>query len=203
MHNGASSHSTSESLESVARTGLAVSIVQHDLRQPSGMLGRYAILSGIGASVCELRCLDVFSPELVSRFETDLITWYHSAPHSRRTKEDGAVHSEHPFCLKPLWHHTFMTLTVDLNILELAVGKRALSSLRPRKSMCGPGSHPRIRKDASSMPCICRTWSSPRVWRQSSRSTRPGSFFPPPCVGIAICSTHHAHSRGPMTHSTL
>ncbi|KIX10085.1 uncharacterized protein Z518_01166 [Rhinocladiella mackenziei CBS 650.93] len=93
-----------------------------DLRELS-MLNVYTTLSGIGASICECRHLDFLSFNMISKFESDLLTWYTSVSDSYRKLGDHSAQSDPPFSLLPLWHYTFMTLTTDLRTLELAVGK--------------------------------------------------------------------------------
>lgn len=87
------------------------------------MLRAYTVLSGIGASICEGRHLDLFSFEMPAKFESDLLAWYRSVPDCLRQSGNQAVQSEAPFSLLPLWHYTFISLSTDLHTLELAIGK--------------------------------------------------------------------------------
>jgi hypothetical protein len=94
-----------------------------DLSRQS-LLNVYATLSGIGASICECRCLNLLSYPMMSKFESDLLTWYTSVSRCFRVSAaDQSMQSEAPFTLMPLWHYTWMTLTTDLHTLELAIGK--------------------------------------------------------------------------------
>jgi hypothetical protein len=83
----------------------------------------YNSLSGIGASICECWHLDLLSPTTVNKFESDLLTWYASSPKAFKVSNDHCEQTESPFSLLPLWHYTFIALSTNLNLLELAVGR--------------------------------------------------------------------------------
>ncbi|OQV05817.1 Fungal specific transcription factor domain-containing protein [Cladophialophora immunda] len=87
------------------------------------ILNVYNGLSGISASICECRHLDLLSFSMVSKFESDLLTWYASTPKAFKMSHDPSLQTEAPFSLLPLWHYNFLTLSTDLNILEVAIGK--------------------------------------------------------------------------------
>ncbi|EXJ69322.1 uncharacterized protein A1O5_07358 [Cladophialophora psammophila CBS 110553] len=89
------------------------------------MLNSWAVLSGIGATICESRHLKLLSAERITEFQADLLMWYSSPQNCCQKKECRSQRQpELPFCLRPLWHHTFMVLTTDFNALELAVGRQ-------------------------------------------------------------------------------
>ncbi|KIW70985.1 hypothetical protein PV04_03211 [Phialophora macrospora] len=100
----------------------AVSPLRTGLSNQS-MFNVYNALSGIGASICECWHLDLLSPTMVNKFESDLLTWYASSPKAFKVPNDHCEQTEPPFSLLPLWHHTFITLSTNLNLLELAVGR--------------------------------------------------------------------------------
>ncbi|KIX06620.1 uncharacterized protein Z518_04596 [Rhinocladiella mackenziei CBS 650.93] len=103
-----------------ARAGAGV---DEDSCRPS-MLNSWAALSGIGATICECRHLDLLSSRRITELETDLVTWYISTKNCCRIQECRTLKQpELPFCLKPLWHYTCMTMAADLDLLELAVGR--------------------------------------------------------------------------------
>lgn len=90
------------------------------------MLLRYAMLSGIGASIAECRYLKHLTFEMITKLESELISWHRTFPeHSGTGAEQatGTTATESPFSLMPLWHYSFMTLMTDLDVLELAIGK--------------------------------------------------------------------------------
>ncbi|EXJ72307.1 uncharacterized protein A1O5_04811 [Cladophialophora psammophila CBS 110553] len=87
------------------------------------ILNVYNNLSGISASICECRHLDLLSFNMVSKFESDLLTWYASTPKGFKVSYDASMQTEAPFSLLPLWHYNFLALSTDLNVLEIAVGK--------------------------------------------------------------------------------
>ncbi|RVX68294.1 hypothetical protein B0A52_07297 [Exophiala mesophila] len=87
------------------------------------MLVRYALLSGIAASIAESRHLKYLDPEVVHRYEAELIHWHNTFSEDHTQTLSHSDLAEVPFSLKPLWHYTFMTLTTDLDMLERAVGK--------------------------------------------------------------------------------
>lgn len=87
-------------------------------------LNSWSALSGIGAAICECRDLSVLSLQRITGFEADLVMWYNSTKNCCKTKGCRDLKQpELPFCLRPLWHYTFMTLAADLDLLELAVGR--------------------------------------------------------------------------------
>lgn len=87
------------------------------------MLVRYALLSGIAASIAESRHLKYLDPEAVNRYEIELMHWHNTFSESHAHPSSQSEIAEVPFSLKPLWHYTYMTLTTDLDMLERAVGK--------------------------------------------------------------------------------
>ncbi|EXJ73463.1 uncharacterized protein A1O5_03224 [Cladophialophora psammophila CBS 110553] len=95
------------------------------------MLNAYAILSGIGASICEFRRLDLLSSGLNRKLGADLVQWYASAGIFSQASEESGTPSELPTSLRILWHYTFISLTVDLNTLEVAVGREGRNSIVP------------------------------------------------------------------------
>ena len=87
------------------------------------MFDAYNALSGISASICECRHLGLLSFTMVSKFESDLLTWYASTPKAFKGTIEHSTQEETPINLLPLWHYCFITLSTDLNILEVAVGR--------------------------------------------------------------------------------
>ena len=87
------------------------------------MFNIYNNLSGIAACICECRYLDLLSPMMVNKFESDLLTWYSSTPKAFKAPREQLKQSGFPFNLLPFWHYSFITLSTDLNLLELAVGR--------------------------------------------------------------------------------
>jgi hypothetical protein len=90
------------------------------------MLNSWAELSSIGATIREMRCHNNLPP-YSAQLEKNLSVWFSTktccTASGERQNLDPVTQSELPFCLRPLWHHTFMCLTTDLNLLELAVGR--------------------------------------------------------------------------------
>jgi hypothetical protein len=103
---------------------------QQKVHQPD-MLNAYATLSGIGASICEFRCLNLLQSELNSKLADDLVRWYDSAGVFSQATEEFVTQPDLSASLRVLWHHTFMALTVDLNALEVAVGREGNKSIVP------------------------------------------------------------------------
>jgi hypothetical protein len=88
------------------------------------MFYSWARLSGIGASICEHRHLNILSAKGVTEFEFDLENWFNLAGDCCGWGQFQSVTKpDLPFCLRPLWHHTFIALHADLDILEQAVGR--------------------------------------------------------------------------------
>ncbi|KIW86609.1 uncharacterized protein Z519_12793 [Cladophialophora bantiana CBS 173.52] len=95
-----------------------------NISNPS-MFNSWAALSGIGASISESRGLNLLSSQRIIDLEADLVRWYSSNTNCCRAQHCWkGKQPELPFCLKPLWHHTFMTLAVDLDLLGLASGRQ-------------------------------------------------------------------------------
>lgn len=112
----------------------------------SSMLISWAALSGIGATISESRQLGSLSAQRITEFQAELLIWYYSCQNCCQKQDCRSLrHPELPFCLKPLWHHTFMVLTADLNLLELAIGRQgskiSVSTLNYVKAwICSPES---------------------------------------------------------------
>ncbi len=87
------------------------------------MFNVYNKLCGTAASIAECRHLDLLSFMMVNKFESDLLTWYSSTPINFKVSENHSRQTASPFSLLPLWHHTFMTLCTNLDILEIAAGR--------------------------------------------------------------------------------
>ena len=77
----------------------------------------YAILEGIGASIFEDRLGNQHDHASGEKHAADLITWHRIYIEMIRAESD-------PQCLIILWHWTCMSNYVDLNRLELAIGKQ-------------------------------------------------------------------------------
>lgn len=95
------------------------------------MMVKYALLSGIGASIAECRHLKYLTVEPIARYESELIQWHEtfSGDSDQSTAQSSSINI--PFSLLPLWSYTFMTLTTDIDMLECAIGKRGASSAAP------------------------------------------------------------------------
>ncbi|OAP61174.1 hypothetical protein AYL99_03375 [Fonsecaea erecta] len=100
----------------------SAAVLQRGLKYRN-ILNVYNSLSGISASICECRHLDLLSFNMVSKFESDLLTWYASTPKDFKMSCNPSLQTEAPFSLLPLWHYNFLALSTDLNLLEIASGK--------------------------------------------------------------------------------
>lgn len=101
-----------------------VKIAPREKGKYRSMFYSWARLSGIGASICEQRHLNILSSKGVAEFEFDLANWFNLAGDCCDCGQVQSVtQPDLPFCLRPLWHHTFIALHVDLDILEQAVGR--------------------------------------------------------------------------------
>lgn len=105
--------------------------VQHQIPEPTSrevqqnrsMLSSWAVLSGIGATICEYRHLNLLSQAHITDLEADLVAWYRMRNCCTTEFCWNRKQSDLPFCLRPLWHYTFMTLAADIDLLEIAVGR--------------------------------------------------------------------------------
>ena len=87
-------------------------------------LRSWARLSGIAATIFEHRCLNMSFTEHVPRFEDHLTEWFNSGEHCRCHQGPQLdTQLDLSFCLTPLWHHSFITLHANLDLLEHAIGR--------------------------------------------------------------------------------
>lgn len=80
------------------------------------MFTAYVVLEGIGGAIREDRLSEKFTQNSIEHYEQCLLAWY-------RTYSDGFRDHSDPLCLQILWHWTFMSIFVDLERLERAIGK--------------------------------------------------------------------------------
>ncbi|ETN37466.1 uncharacterized protein HMPREF1541_07088 [Cyphellophora europaea CBS 101466] len=88
------------------------------------MVEIYSTLSGIGASIAASHRLNSLTVESQAQYEAELLAWYDETAkmsHKWALPESGT--SQLTLNVLALWHYTWMALNVDLNILELAVGR--------------------------------------------------------------------------------
>ena len=94
-----------------------------DTKGSRSLINAWAALSGIGATICEYRHLSLLNSQRITELEVDLATWY-TIENCCRTEDCRNIKpSELTFCLRPLWHYTFIILNADMDILELAIGR--------------------------------------------------------------------------------
>jgi hypothetical protein len=91
-----------------------------------GSFTAYAFLAGIAARICERRNLGELDKPSKVEFVDELIHWYQNFRESTERAD--------PLCLMSLWHSTFMTLLVDLDMLERAVGRDTPEVLQSSKN---------------------------------------------------------------------
>lgn len=88
----------------------------------TGLLGgfqRYITLEGINARIAETRSSQAARDQTVcAQFESQLMQFSDQHFHA---KTDITAHD--PFCLEVLWHSAFISLLVDFDRLELAIGR--------------------------------------------------------------------------------
>ena len=123
QHGSCESHKSAGQLTSQSQSHSRHLMTAHVPRQSRSMLNSWAVLSGIGATICELRYSNVFSQDHISGLQTDLLCWYTSRNCCSTEPCGSGKESDLPFCLRPLWHYTFMTLAADIDLLEVAVGR--------------------------------------------------------------------------------
>ena len=90
----------------------------------------YVILHGISASVCAKRQLGFRNALDFDGFRDSLMCWYYTFEVDRLPSV--AITSNYQmdgFCLMVLWHSIFMTLLVDFNRLERAIGRDGSTDL--------------------------------------------------------------------------
>ena len=88
------------------------------------MLEILSILSGIGASISASRRLNTLTRECQAQYQAELLAWYEStaaASHKWASPEQGMF--QVTLNILALWHYTWLALHVDLNVLELAIGR--------------------------------------------------------------------------------
>ncbi len=92
-------------------------------QQQRSLMNAWAVLSGIGATIAEHRSLQTLSLQRVAELENGLVTWYTLRNCCKIEPCRNTHEPELPFCLRPLWHYTFMTLSADIDLLEEAIGR--------------------------------------------------------------------------------
>ncbi len=90
----------------------------------SGKFNAYVLLQGIGANVCDSRQRGQIDASTLARFSDDLILWY------KKFCGGGAERHPDPFCSMILWHHIFISLFVDFDMFERAIGREGAESSR-------------------------------------------------------------------------
>lgn len=102
-----------------------IEISRQEEAKYQSMFYSWARLSGIGATICEYQQLNMLFSNDVLEFEKRLASWFSLAGDCCDLK-NAQRQPDLPFCLRPLWHQTFITLHSDLNLLEQAVGREGL-----------------------------------------------------------------------------
>ncbi|CZR63283.1 uncharacterized protein PAC_13180 [Phialocephala subalpina] len=77
----------------------------------------YVLLHGIAAGIQESRQAGFIDAQDMCQHRDALIHWYHAYESGNCEKEPD------PFCLMILWHESFMSLLVDFDKLERAIGR--------------------------------------------------------------------------------
>jgi hypothetical protein len=98
-------------------------------------LNAWAVLSGIGATICEYRALKMLSSQRIVDLEADLVAWYTSRNCCKKELCRNVQEPELPFCLRPLWHYTFMALHADMDLLEASVGRDGNTDLESKMDL--------------------------------------------------------------------
>lgn len=88
-----------------------------ELMCKSSRFSCYIILHGIGAAVQESNAAGSMTPTNRRTYQDALICWYHAYEEHRTTQ------SPDPLCLIILYHEIFMSILVDFNELERAIGR--------------------------------------------------------------------------------
>ena len=81
-------------------------------------LTAYTVLDGIGVAICEERLGGSIDHVSRRKYEHELLSWYNSYGQRLQSAQFD------PLGLMILWHWVFMSLLIDMNRVELAVGKR-------------------------------------------------------------------------------
>ncbi|KAH6700582.1 fungal-specific transcription factor domain-containing protein [Leptodontidium sp. MPI-SDFR-AT-0119] len=81
----------------------------------------YVLLQGIGAAVQESSGAGQMTQTDAKRYQDALMCWYHAYGKAKSAQESD------PLCQMILWHEIFMSILVDFNELERAVGRDGTS----------------------------------------------------------------------------
>lgn len=92
--------------------------------RPLSPFTAYSVLAGIGASISEDRSLGQYDATSSKAHESDLISWYRIYGADARSGSD-------PQGLLILWHQIFISNLVDLDRLEMAVGRKGMLGAAP------------------------------------------------------------------------
>ena len=88
------------------------------------MIEAYTTLTGIGGAISEQRYLESMDATAQGRYQTDLLRWFDHAGLSLATWALSEQQTTQlAFNLLALWHATWLSLFVDLNILEQSIGR--------------------------------------------------------------------------------
>jgi hypothetical protein len=128
------------SKQSVMNQHLHINQIEHRPTQPLpkelecgySRFSCYVILHGIGAAVQETNQAGRMRQPDIEKYRDALICWYYAY-------EAGKPANEHdPFCLMILWHEIFMSLLVDFDELERAIGRDGSSDAAHAMLYAGP-----------------------------------------------------------------
>jgi hypothetical protein len=147
----------------------------------------YTILECMGAAICEDRVVGERDTTLLDKnYELDLISWYQVFGPKIKADDESLSSSSpasDPQCLLVLWHWTFMSKCVDLNRLELAVGKRG-----PAKAEACMDYLREWYFSADCKRCLLHALYLQKLVEDMSMLRRPTAVHVPRCLfSAAIC----------------
>ncbi len=92
----------------------------------------YALLAGLVAEICELRCGEM-GDEALDKYRGLLMAWQQANSTSSNSRENSNRDDNH---LMVLWHEAFMFLYLDMDLLERFLGRDGTSSTADQDAAC-------------------------------------------------------------------
>lgn len=89
----------------------------HDRQERIESFSEYVILEGYGTSIAEDRLHDRLDDVAINSYQEALLQWYQMHAQNDNEEQPGQL------CLLMLWHWVYMSLLVDFDKLEQAIGR--------------------------------------------------------------------------------
>ncbi|KAJ5042690.1 uncharacterized protein L3040_004089 [Drepanopeziza brunnea f. sp. 'multigermtubi'] len=95
----------------------------HIPRTSPDAFAAYLRLESLGVTIAEDRRQGHLNEEISRNYQHTLLQWYATHNHTDQSSGPGGGAPPDQLCLTSLWHWTFVALSVDLDQLEIAIGR--------------------------------------------------------------------------------